>query len=153
MNVLKGISAAALLVTLLVGCNELKDCQLRDDTSSVVFALFDRDTTSTTETIAFSSITIEDLSTPILNFDTTLSVFALPVNTVDTLTTFYFESELGFDTLTVTYDFQYNIFFEECAPVQTFSGLLVLSHTFDSVSVVNDAFNNDIVRNVSVFLD
>ena len=153
MKLLKGFSISIVLTLLLIGCQDIKDCQLKDDTSQVVFALFDRDTTNQTESVQFSSILIENLSLPILNFDTTLSVFGLPVNTTDTVTTFFFESELGFDTLVISYDFQYNVFFEECTPVQSFFDLRVMTHTFDSVSIVNDELNNEIVRNVSVFLD
>lgn len=152
MNLLKGISIFTLLIAILIGCQDIKDCQLKDDTNFYVVALFDKDTTSSTESVAFTSI-IEESLNGAFYLDTTMSTFILPINTTDTVTTYFFESELGSDTMVVSYDFQYNIFFDECEPAQRFFGLQVLSHTFDSVSVVNDDLNNEIVRNVEVFLD
>ncbi|MEL7146759.1 MAG: DUF6452 family protein [Bacteroidota bacterium] len=152
MNLLKGISIATLLIVALIGCKDIKDCQLKDDTSFFVIALFDRDTTSSTESIAFTSI-IEESLNGAFYLDTTMSVFGLPVNTTDTTTTYFFQSELGADTLVVSYDFQYNIFFEDCEPVQSFFDLSVLSHTFDSLVIVNENLNNEIIRNVEIYLD
>ncbi|MGB3464203.1 MAG: DUF6452 family protein, partial [Cyclobacteriaceae bacterium] len=143
-------------LTILLGfthCNEIRDCQLADETDSAVFALFDLDTTSVAKTLEFSEITIKDLEIPILNFDTTLSTFALPIDNYDTTVTYYFNSELGRDTLVLDYVSQYYIYYEECDPAQRFFGLEIRSHTFDSVSIVNRELNNDIIRNIEVFVD
>lgn len=153
MKVLKPILIYIISGLIFFSCNDIKDCQLVDDTNVVVFALFDRDTTSQRESIDFTSITMADLDIPILNFDTTLSVFALPVNTFDSVASFYFESELGQDTMVISYQNQYYIYFEECDPAQSFFDLKVISHTFDSVNVVNSDLNDEIVRNVEVYLD
>ena len=153
MKILKGISFCIALSLIIVSCNDIKDCQLVDDTNFVVIALFDQDTTSQTESLDFTGITMEGLSIPILNSDTTLSVFALPINTLDSVATFYFESELGMDTMVVSYDNQYYIFFEECDPAQSFFNLEVISHTFDFVNVINSDLNDEIVRNIEIFLE
>lgn len=159
MKILKGISFVIVLTLIAIGCNAIKDCQLVDDTNFIVFALFDRDTTSLTESADFSSITMKDLNLRLIGFDqtqrvdTTLSIFALPINTLDTVATYYFESNLGLDTMKIRYNSQYYIFFEECDPAIRFFNLEVVSHTFDSVSVVNDELNNEIIRNVEIFLD
>ena len=159
MKILKGISFFTILSLVAISCNEIKDCQLADDTNFIIFALFDKDTTSLTESADFSSVTMKDLNLRLIGFDqtqrvdTTLSRFALPINTLDSMATYYFESNLGFDTMEIRYSSQYFIFFEECEPAKTFFNLEVVSHTFDSVSVVNSDLNNEIVRNVEIFLD
>jgi len=153
MKILKGIAVYISLVLALISCNDIKDCQLKDDTSGVVIALFDLDTTSVTERLDFTSITIENLERPLLNVETTLSAFALPVNKLDTTITYFFESDAGMDTMVLSYKSQYYIFFEECDPAQRFFDLKVISHTFDSTSVVNTELNNEIIRNVEVYLD
>ena len=159
MKILKAISFCMLLIPIIVSCNDIKDCQLVDDTNFIVFALFDLDTTSLTESVDFSSITMKDLNFRLIGFDetersdTTLSIFALPINTFDTIATYYFESDLGMDTMEIRYQSQYYIFFEECEPAQNFFDLEVLSHTFDSVNVINSDLNDEIIRNVEIFLD
>ncbi len=159
MKILKGILVCISLSLIIISCNDINYCQLVDDTNFIVFALFDRDTTSLTESADFSSVTMKGLDLRLIGFDlsqrsdTTLSVFALPINTLDSTATYYFESDLGLDTMVINYDSQYYIFFEDCDPAQSFFNLEVISHTFDSVSVVNSDLNDQIVRNVEVYLD
>lgn len=148
-----GILFCIIIAAAFSRCNEIKDCQLVGESDLFVIALFDLDTVNLNKSLEFSEISIDGFATPVLDSDTTLSIFALPVDDADSTITYYFNTELGRDTLVLGYTRQYYIFYEECDPALRIFGLEVKEHTFDSVSIVNRELNDDVIRNIEIFVE
>jgi len=97
-------------------------------------------------------MSIEGADSILVNQDT-LSVLTTPVNTTGTTTTYFFISELGQDTLTVSYDSEFFIFFEDCPPAQRLTNFQVVRHTFDSLVVMDTLLTRNNTDHVQIFLD
>ncbi len=136
-----------------MSCREIRDCQLNDETDFFAIRFFDRDTTNLAQPVMLSRVAIEGTGLNAIGIDTTLTTLGLFVNDFDTVTTYFFESDLGLDTLTVSYQSEYFIFFEDCDPAQRFFDFKVIKHTFDSLIVNDTILNRRATDNVQIFLD
>ncbi len=141
-------------VLVINACNEIPDCQLIDETAYFNVAFLDRDTTTLAEALVIYNLTSEKGDSIIFSNDTLLvSGVSLYLNPYDTVSTFYFETDRGFDTLKVSYQTLYKIISEECGPVQEFLNLDTLDHTFDSISLENSFLNREINVNIALYFD
>ncbi len=152
MKPLKKIPKIIFIVLAFTACNDIPDCQLIDEVEYFQVSFFERENTGQPDSVIFESIVVEGFG-ELLSERDTLHSLLLYVNIADTLTTFYFESDIGTDTLSVSYQtVGYRIESDECGPVQTIEGLDTLHHTFDSLSIENNLLTRD-ANNIKIFLD
>ncbi|MCR9250634.1 MAG: DUF6452 family protein [bacterium] len=151
MKVFKNIAFISVIGGLIFACNDIPDCQLIEEVEYFQISIYDRDTNTQIDSLIFESIIEPGLGQLLAERDTFHS-FILFVNPDDTVTTFYFESDAGFDTLSLSYQSSYRIESDECGPVQMITDLDTLIHTFDSLSIENNELTTD-ANNIRIFLD
>ena len=141
-----------VFILMIVGCNDIPDCQLIEDVPYITISFFDRDTTTQSETVIFNEVEANGADTLLIQSDTTNSIL-LYLNPTDTFTTYYFDTDLGRDTLIMVYKSNIRIESNKCGPVQEFSELDTLYHTFDSLAIENTTLTREGDTNVKIFLD
>ncbi len=132
----------------ILSCQDIENCGTDDNFDFMIVRFFDLESQSAKKVgfiigsgnTAFSNIYSED-STAIV----------LPLDPVDTTTSFFFISDTSNHELIVRHDVEFSIFDPQCDPSITFLNLDTLQQTFDSTVVVGTVTNRQLDTNVEVY--
>lgn len=152
-----------LLGLIIISCQDLENCDTISETSFLFVELFDAtDSTerkllygyrSANEIIFQPDTTIEGTDTTIWKAGDTLilgntgiilsqsPIVSLPLSIADNSSIFSFQTDTMDYSLSVSYQKEVSIFDPSCEPAVTLKNLNVLSHSFDSLSILNNQTN------------
>lgn len=146
-----------LLGILVIGCNEIKYCELVPERPVVVIDFFRADTTAkVAKTVAFSIIYPEDSRFYITSIqdtidDDTLQRVGVLLHPEQLDYTYLFETDSQSFQLKLYYSREAYIYYEDCDPAYRYLLDSVGSNAFDSVAVVNPALIKTANTNVEVY--
>ena len=149
---MKSIAKIFLLV-LTVGITScLDDPDCISPTTDFANALFYKFESNERDTLLINTLTVVG-NDSILVSNAEVTQVILPLNPDTTVVTFAFDSELGLDTLVITYEPRSRLVSEECGIDIIIADLAYNKSTFDSVSIANTAgvLNEDTNEDIRIF--
>lgn len=138
-----------LIIIAVLGCNEIKECDLDDNRKFAVIEFYDISNGTIRDTLIFNQV--YSLQSPYNFADTILEITGLPLDPSGDFTAFIFETDTGDFDLDFTYKREFSVYSVECDPSIKFYNLAGSSTAFDSVEIVNPILNRDEFTNVKIY--
>jgi len=133
----------------LTSCLDDPDCI--SPTTDFATALFYKFESNERDTVEINSLTVLGQTDSILVSNQSVTGVILPLRQDTSAVTFIFDSELGLDTLVVTYEPRSRLVSEECGIDIILADLGYSLRTFDSVAVVNGTLIEDVDEDIRIF--
>ncbi|MEL7003174.1 MAG: DUF6452 family protein [Bacteroidota bacterium] len=146
------LTTKILLLGLVIGftsCLDDPDCI--SPTTDFATALFYKSESNERDTLEINSLMVLGKTDSILVSNASATGVVLPLRQDTTAVTFIFDSELGLDTLVITYETRSRLVSEECGIDIIIADLGYSVNTFDSVAVVNSTLIEDINEDIRIF--
>ena len=138
-----------LFIIGVLGCNEIKECDLDDNRKFAVIEFYHISDSSIRDTLIFNQI--YNLESPYNFGDTILEITGLPLDPSSDFTSFVFETDSGDFDLDFDYKREFSVYDVDCDPSIKFYDLTGSSTAFDSVAIVNPILNRDEFTNVKIY--
>ena len=146
----KFIHPILFLSTLLWlnACLEEPDCV--SSTTNFVNLKFYSMENNQPDTLTVTRVTIAG-SDSILAADQNIIQLTLPLNPIASQSTFIFDTELGTDTLTLTYKVSARLISEDCGVETIYSNLGYAKNDFDSIRFVNTILIENVKEDIQIY--
>jgi hypothetical protein len=136
------------LLFVLTSCLDDADC-VTTTTDFVNLRFYDREN-NLIDTLNLVSLTAVG-SDSVLVADSMVTAVRVPLDPQNESATYVFNSQFGRHTLTLSYALGTRLISEDCGVEIIYSQLALVSHSFDSVSVVNTVPVEDITEDIKVY--
>ena len=148
------VMRSSIKITFLVAIVGLTSCFDQPDcispTTDFVNVLFYKAENNERDTLLINSLTAIGSDSVLVTNDEVTGV-DLPLLPSQRSVTFIFDSELGLDTLVLSYEPRSRLVSEECGIDIIFSELDYIRNDFDSISVVNNILIEDVNEDIRIF--
>ena len=141
-------STIILLALVVLGCQDIENCDTDNNLDFMIVRFFDIETASSKK-VGFIIGSGTTAYTDIYSADSTLAV--LPLDPANPETSFFFVSDTSNHELVMSHEVSFSIFDPKCDPSITFFNLDTVRYTFDSLSIPGTITNRQLSTNVEIY--
>ncbi len=145
----KLITIFTLLIIGMSSCQDIENCDTNDSLDFMIVRFFDWETRSSKK-VGFTITAENSPYNYVLSTDSTF--VNLPLDPLNTQTTFFFDTETSHFEVEMSYERkEITIFDPKCDPFYTYIGLDTIRNTFDSLAIIGTVTNRQLSTNVEIY--
>ncbi|MGL1885645.1 MAG: DUF6452 family protein [Reichenbachiella sp.] len=139
-----------VIMSVFTGCSDAPDCEqeLPSDSLNVVF--YDNDSFEIAR-FKFERIIAVGANSVFYDSGDSLSSFSLQLNPSSDTVDYLFITGVTQDILSIKYVRKMDWLSEDCGPNMGYSGVKIISTTFDSVNVINGTIDELVNENIQIY--